>query len=64
MKARASHQTATNMQLKGVVAIEPEEEKLIQLLAAGEVDEFRRRLKASSIRTRRQMFARVISARR
>jgi hypothetical protein len=49
--------------LKGVVIIQPEEDKLIGLLDAGKIDEFRQRLHASRLKRRKQLMARVISGR-
>lgn len=48
---------------KGFIVIEPREENLIQLLDEGKIDEFRRRVTASTEQRRKQMFARVIAGR-
>ena len=47
--------------LKGAVVMKQQEDNLIALLDQGNVDEFRRRLNASKLERRKQMFSRVIS---
>lgn len=54
---------APKRELKGVVIIEPEENNLIALLDAGNLEEFRRQLDEGRQQRRKQMFARVISGR-
>lgn len=46
---------------KGAVVMKQQEDNLIALLDQGNVDEFRRRLYASKLERRKQMFSRVIS---
>lgn len=46
---------------KGAVVMKQQEDNLIALLDQGKVDEFRRRLNASKLERRKQMFSRVIS---